>query len=343
MAFRMLNLASYFAIAAGACAVMRPPHLIVAATDPPVLGMLGAWLKRRWNCGLVYNVRDLYPDIAEVNGMTSRSCLRLLAHANAQAFAAADRIIAVGHDMRERIIAKGVPRERISVIPDWADCRAIRPLERNRLRESFGGKFVVMYSGNLGLSQQLETVLEAASRLREDRRILFVLIGDGANKASLMRQAAARGLGNLRFMPCQPRERLAESLGAAGLHLIPLKGGAAGCVVPSKVYGIMAAARPFIAMMEPAAEVARLAFRYGIGEVIPPGDHLALAAAVAELTKNPERLNAMGRKARHVALSHFERRVITRRFGEELTNISCVREQLSIENAEEFRKIPKIA
>jgi colanic acid biosynthesis glycosyl transferase WcaI len=343
MAFRMLNLASYFAMAAAACAVMRPPDLIVAATDPPLLGMLGAWLKRRWNCGLVYNVRDLYPDIAAVNGLTSGSSLRLLDYANRQAFAAADRIIVVGHDMRERIIAKGVPCERIAVIPDWADCRAIRPLGRNRLRESFGGKFVVMYSGNLGLSQQLETVLEAASLLREDRRLLFVLIGEGARKAPLIREAAARGLTNVRFMPYQPREHLAESLGAADLHLIPLKAGAAGCVVPSKVYGIMAAARPFIAMMEPAAEVARIALRYDIGEVIPPGDHLALMAGMVELMENPGRLEAMGLQARKVALRHFERRVVTRRFGEELSRIPWAREQLSLASTEEFRKVPKIA
>jgi colanic acid biosynthesis glycosyl transferase WcaI len=131
-----------------------------------------------------------------------------------------DRIIVVGHDMRERLVAKGVAPELVTVIPDWADCTAIKPLRHNRLRNSFGGKFVVMYSGNLGLSQQLETVLAAADRLRGDQRILFVLIGEGARKASLMHDAAARGLPNIRFLPYQPRERLAESLGAADLHLI---------------------------------------------------------------------------------------------------------------------------
>ena len=129
-----------------------------------------------------------------------------------------------------------------------------------------------MYSGNLGLSQQFETVLAAAERLRDDQRILFVLIGEGARKTGLMHDAAARGLPNIRFLPYQPKERLAESLGAADFHLIPLKAGAAGCVVPSKVYGIMAASRPFIAMMEPTAEIARLAIRHDIGSVVPPGD-----------------------------------------------------------------------
>jgi glycosyltransferase involved in cell wall biosynthesis len=339
----MLNLGSYFAMAAAASTWIRRPDLIVAATDPPLLGLLGSRLKRRWNCRLAYNVRDLYPDIAAVNGsLRNQASLRLLAYANRHAFAAADRIIVVGHDMRERLLAKGVAPELVTVIPDWADCTAIKPLRHNRLRDSFGGKFVVMYSGNLGLSQQLETVLAAADRLRGDQRILFVLIGEGARKASLMHDAAARGLPNIRFLPYQPRERLAESLGAADLHLIPLKAGAAGCVVPSKVYGIMAAARPFVAMMEPAAEIARLAIRHDLGTVVPPGDDQALAAALLELMKSPDRTAAMGFNGRQLALRNFERKLVTRRFGEVLDGIAGD-EELAPASGAEFMKIPEMA
>lgn len=321
--FRLLNLGSYFALAAAASLTIERPDLIVAATDPPLLGLLGAWLKRRWSCRLAYNVRDLYPDIAQINdGMRNRPLLNLLAYANRKAFAAADRIIVLGDDMRERIAAKGVAPERITVVSDWVDCAAIKPVTRNPLRDSFGGKFVVMYSGNLGLSQQLETVIEAAGQLRNDAGLLFVLIGEGARKPWMMREVAARGLGNVRFLPYQPKERLAESLAAADLHLIPLKAGAAGCLVPSKVYGIMAASRPFVAMMEANSEVGQLALRHDIGSVVTPGDAWALTAVIRASREHPERLTLMGLKARQLALRCFDKKIVTRKFGEVMAEIA---------------------
>lgn len=322
---RILNLASYFALAAAASQAVARPDLIVAATDPPLLGLMGAWLKRRWDCPLVYNVRDLYPDIAYINGgVRSLSLLKLLEYANRQAFAAADCVIVLGNDMRDRIAAHGVAPDRIKVVTDWADCAALKPPARNPLRESFRGKFVVMYSGNLGLSQQLETVIAAAERLRDDSRILFVLAGEGARKASLEDWVAKHGLPNVRFLPCQPKERLAELLGAADIHLIPLKDGAAGCLVPSKAYGIMAAGRPFVAIMDAHAEIARLAARHDIGVVVRPGDDSALAAALQGLAIRPKDLALMGFKARQLALKSFDRTIVTRKFGEVLNSTARV-------------------
>src|SRR5262249_20606491 len=147
---------------------------------------------------------------------------------------------------------------RIAVTPDWVDCEQIRPLSSNAFRSEFGDKFVVMYSGNLGLSQQLDTVISAADRLRNDSRVLFAFIGEGARKKWLMDRAARLELPNVLFMTYRPKEKLAESLGAADVHLIPLAPGTGGCMVPSKVYGILAAGRPFVAIMEPSAEIARL-------------------------------------------------------------------------------------
>jgi putative colanic acid biosynthesis glycosyltransferase WcaI len=322
LALRMLNLGSYFTLAAAASRMIERPDLIVAATDPPLLGLLGASLKRRWGCPLAYNVRDLYPDIAQINGgLRNRRLLEFLDYANRRAFAAADGVIALGNDMRDRIIAKGVAPERITVVTDWVDCAVIRPLIANPLRDSFGDKFVVMYSGNLGLSQQLETVLAAAERLRNDRNLLFVMAGEGARKSWLMNQATARRLTNVRFLPYQPKERLAESLGAADVHLIPLKAGAAGCLVPSKVYGIMAASRPFVAVIDSDSDVARMAERHDIGLVVQPGDDGALAAAIKELASRPDELSLMGLKARQLALRCFDRKIVTRKFGEVLSEM----------------------
>ncbi len=320
---RLINLATYFACAALSTFGVERPDVIVAETDPPLLGALGAILKRRWRCRLVYNVRDLYPDIAIVNGgVRSRVLLELLARANRIGFERADLIITLGQDMAERIVRQGVPRSKVAVAPDWADCARIFPLASSPLRQSLGERFVVMYSGNLGLSQQLETVLAAANRLRGDPRILFVLVGEGARKEWLIGQANAMGLANVAFLPYQPREKLAESLSAADLHLVALAPGAAGCGVPSKIYGILAAGRPFVAVMEDEAEAARIARDHSVGLVVAPGDAEGLAATIAGAAGNLQELRAMGARARRLAEQKYDRAVATRKFDALLASLA---------------------
>lgn len=324
LAGRLVNLGTYYLLAAIVAFRLPRPDVIVAETDPPLLGALAAVLKRRWGCRLVYNVRDLYPDIAEVTGgVRSPFLLDLLRRGNDYAYQRSDLIVTLGHDMARRIVDKGVPPDKVVVVPDWVDCGRIRPLDSNPFGRSFGDKFVVMYSGNIGLSQQLETVLEAADRLRADERILFAIIGEGARKKWLQERARAMGLTNVTFMPYQPLEKLGESLSAADLHLIPLAAGAAGCLVPSKIYGILAAGRPFIAMMEESAEVAQIARDDAVGFVVLPGSVEALSGAIREAVDSPERLRQMGARARRLAEMRFDRIKVTRMFGSMLTGITA--------------------
>jgi colanic acid biosynthesis glycosyl transferase WcaI len=323
LAGRLVNLGTYYLLAAIVAFRLPRPDVIVAETDPPLLGALAAVLKRRWGCRLIYNVRDLYPDIAEVTGgVRSPFLLELLRRGNDYAYERADLIVTLGHDMAQRIIDKGVPSSKVVVVPDWVDCGRIRPLDSNPFRRSFGDKFVVMYSGNMGLSQQLDGVLEAADRLRDDQRILFALIGEGARKKWLEERARAMGLPNVIFLPYQPLENLSQSLSAADLHLIPIAPGAAGCLVPSKIYGILAAGRPFIAMMEENAEVAQIAREDAVGFVVRPGDVDALIGAIREAVEAPEHLKQMGVRARRLAEQRFDRIKVTGMFGSMLAGVA---------------------
>jgi colanic acid biosynthesis glycosyl transferase WcaI len=318
----LLNLGTYYALAGVAAMWSKRPDIVIAETDPPLLGVLGALLKWRWNCQLVYNVRDLYPDIAIANGaLKSRFLLGLLERANRLSYRSADCVIVLGEDMRQRLLAKGVAPEKIALVPDWVDCGSIRPMTSSRFRSQFGQSFVVMYSGNLGLSQQLETVLDAAALLRDESAIRFVLIGEGARKQWLVDRARQLGLRNVDFLPYRPREELAESLSAGDLHLVPLFPGAAGCVVPSKIYGILAAGRPFVAIMEDSAEIARLARENSVGFVVQPGDAAALARTIRQAAAEPAELAAMGVRARQLAEQRFDRNIATRRFAEVLGSV----------------------
>ncbi|MGO9058220.1 MAG: glycosyltransferase family 4 protein [Candidatus Binataceae bacterium] len=322
LSMRMLNLASYYSLAALACLGLSRPDLIVANTDPPLLGALGTALKKKWGCQLVYNVRDLFPDIAYVNGgVKSSLLLKLLEKANQSAFRNADLVVVLGRDMASRVAAKDVPKAKIAVIPDWVDCAKIVPPVSNEFRADFGDKFVVMYSGNLGLSQQLETVLDTAERFREDARVVFAMIGEGARKKWLQAQACERNLTNVRFYTYRPKDKLTESLSAADIHLVPMAPGAIGCMVPSKLYGILAVGRPFIAMMEPMAEVAQLAIEHSVGFVTAPGDSVVLENAIKAALARPTELKRMGERARRLAEERFDRKIVTRQYSEMLESV----------------------
>ena len=311
---RLLNLAVYFGLATIA-ALRERPDVIVAETDPPLLGLLAAIVARIHRCRFVYYCQDLFPDIAEATGgLKSHFLLSILSRANTLAYRRADAIVVLANDMADRLCRKGVPTDRIVVAPNWIDCGKVRPHNSQMTFREFG-HFVVMYAGNLGLSQSLETVLEAAHLMRNDSRVKFVLVGDGARRSWLQGEARSRQLSNVEFVAHQAPVAMSEVLATANLHLIPLVAGAAGCLVPSKVYGILAAGRPFVAMMEDDAEVARLASDFKVGFVTPPGDPVRLARAITEALEDPSRLNEMGRRARLLAENRFDRRDVTRRFA----------------------------
>ncbi|MFN8625540.1 MAG: glycosyltransferase family 4 protein [Candidatus Binatia bacterium] len=181
---RLLNLGSYYALAAVAALRSARPDVVVAETDPPLLGLLAVLLRARWHCRFVYYCQDIYPDIAEVTGgIRNRPLLALLRWAIRLAYRKADLIVVLGEDIRRRLIDKGVPAARIAVVPNWVDCNVIHPLSQNGFRTQFGNRFVVMYSGNLGLSQQLKSVLEAARRLRDDDGLVFAALARGSDHA----------------------------------------------------------------------------------------------------------------------------------------------------------------
>jgi len=269
----------------------------------------------------------LYPDVAQANGgIKSRFLLGLLKWANDFAYAGADSVIVLGEDMRRLVLSKGVAAAKVTVVANNVDCRKMHPIEPNSFRAQWAGKFIVMYSGNLGLSQQLETVLDAAARLRDDKRILFLLVGEGVRKQWLQERAQTLGLRNVEFRPYQPKDRLAESLSAADLHLIPLLRAATGAIVPSKIYGILAVGRPYVAMMDEAAEAARLVQEYSIGFVVPPGDAEALAETVKRAADDPEDLRRKGQRARGLAEEQFDRGIIARKYDEVLASVRPVGE-----------------
>ncbi len=321
---RVLGLSGYLVLAAWSAFTHRRPDAVVVETDPPVLGALGALLKAWHRCGLVYYLQDLYPEVGLTLGKLRPGPLTwLLRWATQFGLRHADRVVVLGEDMRRRVLDRGISADKIVIVPNWVDVHKVRPLEGpNRLRTAwqFDGQFVVMYSGNLGLSQNLEQILSAARELQTEP-VHFLFVGEGGAKARLEARAAEWSLANVSFRPYQPKKALSESLGVADVHLIPLQKGLAGCIVPSKLYGILAAGKPYVAAVDADSEVARITDAERTGVVIPPDSPLDLVAAVRWCLTHRDELAAMGRRGRQVAEANFDRGIATGRFAEVLLDV----------------------
>jgi glycosyltransferase involved in cell wall biosynthesis len=324
---RVFGLSGYLLLAAWSAFTERRPDVIVTETDPPVLGALGALLKAWHRCGFVYYLQDLYPEVGLTLGRLRPGPLTwFLRWATQFGLRHADRIVVLGEDMRQRVRDRGIDSDKIVIVPNWVDVGSVRPVVGdNALRKSWNldGQFVVMYSGNLGLSQNLDQILVAARQL-QGQPVRFLFVGEGGAKARLEAQATAWGLDNVSFRPYQPKEMLSESLGVADIHLIPLQKGLAGCIVPSKLYGILAAGKPYIAAVDADSEVARITAENHTGLVIPPDSAPELVAAIQWCLSHPEETALMGQRGRRLAETSFDRPIATARF-EDVVRSACPR------------------
>jgi glycosyltransferase involved in cell wall biosynthesis len=222
--------------------------------------------------------------------------------------------------MAKRLIAQGQGRHRIRVIPNWADGEAIFPVAADanpfRAEHALDGRFVVMYSGNIGVGHELDTFAEAAMQLEHERpEVLFLFVGDGNRRAELERRV--RGLGNVRFLPYQPRDRLSESLSAADVHLVSLRRGLEGLIVPSKLYAALAVGRPVL-YVGPEGDQRTLISDEGVGSSVSPGQAKELALAIARYADDRELWRAAGERARRLLERCYERKGATRRWREVL-------------------------
>ncbi len=322
---RAANYASYFAAAVFASRHVVRPDVVVALTDPPIIGLAALRTARRARVPFVYLCEDIFPEVAALlEDFHNPHLNRGLDLINRYLLREADAIVALGERMRARLVdEKGADPSRIHVIPNWSDCEAIVPGDKDNeftRAHGLGDRFVFMHSGNVGLSQNLDVLIEAADRLRGKDRLAILIVGEGTKRQALEREAARRALPNVRFLTYQPKALLHESFAAADAFLVSLKRGIEGYIVPSKLYGILAAGRPFVAAVDSSCEVAAIARDHHCGVLAEPGDPDDLAAKIAALYDDPSAVRAMGRNARRAALQ-FDRRIAVQTYDDLLKRV----------------------
>ncbi len=325
---RLINLLSFTRAASNYLRRTRlAADVVISETDPFLLPIVGAAHASRVGARFVSYLQDIYPDVAEAIGKVKpgivtnqiRSRLR-------KAYQAADRVIVLGSCMGERLESAPwlIDRNKISVLPNWANCDTIVPVDPAQnaflADNQLQGKFVVMHSGNMGLTQRLDVLIDATTDPAWPDDAMLLLVGDGAARSDLQSQAAAMSASRVRFLPYQPRETLAHSLSAADIHVVSMHENIAGCLCPSKLYGILAASRPVLAVASPETDLCRCVTRHQLGWCCPPGDRQAIAKTVA-VSRDDELRSAAGCRARQVAESHYDRKVVTEAFSQMIAEV----------------------
>jgi colanic acid biosynthesis glycosyl transferase WcaI len=301
---RCCNYLSYLALAAPRAIWIRA-DIVLAMTDPPIAGIAGAIVAKITRRPFVYNIRDMYPDMA-VGGDIVRPGLaaRIWERMHRWALRNAAKIIVLGDDMGARIIRKGIDPSRVVVVRDGITAPSeLPPPEHPVSQEIRGGfKFVALHAGNLGFYGAWDTLIEAARQLSADENdagIGIIFVGEGAQKARMV--AAAANTSAVGFLPFRPASEIPFVLGAGDIHIVTVKRGLEGVIVPSKLYPILAAGKPVLVVSTPLTDAASIVTKAGCGVVVDPGDPTGVAAAIRELAANPERIAEMGRRARAIA------------------------------------------
>lgn len=304
-------------------------HDVVMAMSPPIFLGDAAWLAaRRWRVPFVFNVQDIFPDIAmELGALTGERVIRLARLHERSLYRRADAVTVLSEDQAKNVRAKlGAERSRVRsrsgngsgnepgnesgnesgnkvrVIHNFVDLQRICPTEReNTYRRAHGltGKTVVMYSGNVGLSQSFDLIRAAADKWSGDPNVAFVINGEGAARPQVDSWAAP--LDNVTVVDFGPRSEIRSILGAADLHLVLLRSGLARSSTPSKLYSILAAGRPVLASIDEGSEVSSVIKEHELGRAVPPEDEWAFCRTLEQMLSRPDELAAMGERGRSFA------------------------------------------
>jgi colanic acid biosynthesis glycosyl transferase WcaI len=322
---RGLNYLTYLIQSVRTGLVQEPPDVVLCMTDPPVIANVASYVARRFGVPLVVVSQDVFPEVAvELRRLESPLLIKLLGAAVRAYLKRADRVVAIGETMAKRLEQKGARSDRLRVIPNWVNADELVPMPRdNEWAREHGlvDKFVVMHSGNVGHAQNLDALVRSATFLRDLDNLVILIIGSGARHHEIVRLARTLDAESVRFMPYQPRGRLAAVLSTGDIHFVGLAPGLAGYVVPSRLYGILSVGRPVIASADGESETSALVRSVGCGVVVPPSRPELLTAFIRQAHAGELDLTEMGHRSRSYALAEATRQVAHDRYRAVLSEL----------------------
>ena len=296
-------------------------------STPPIQGLKMPFIKLFRRKPIVYNAQDIFPDSLVGTGLTRKGSLiwRIGRVVEKITYKYADKIIVISEDFRKNLLAKGVPEEKIEVVYNWVDENAVTyvPRSENKLFEKYGlnpEKFYVTYNGNIGLTQNMDMLLEAAEDLADNNDIQFVLVGNGAYLDKVKEIIAARNLRNIHLLPFQPYEDIAQVFSLGDVSIVISKAGVGANSVPSKTWSIMSASRPVLASFD-ENELKTIIESTNSGIFTKAGDKDAFVAAIKKLYGDRELCEKMGKNGRQFVLSNLTKATGTKRYVEIIKSV----------------------
>ncbi len=285
---------------------------VFAVSTPPTQGLLAGCLGKKLKCPVIYSLQDVFPDSLVTTGLaTERSFLCKLGRMlEEKTYRMADEIITISDDMKQNLLSKEVPAQKIHMIHNWIDTNVVVPVssEENQLAKELGlsvGTFRVVYAGNLGLAQGIDTLIEAAKITADDPEIEYLIFGAGVAEEELKRQA--QGMEQVHFFPLQSVERVSEVYSLGDCSAVLCRAGTGGAGVPSKTWSIMACERPVLVSFD-ESELTRIVKEHGLGLCATADDAKALSEQIRRMKADIEATKRMGRHARAYVEKYAERR-----------------------------------
>jgi colanic acid biosynthesis glycosyl transferase WcaI len=309
---RALNYGTFSATAFWGGIAAGRPDIIFSYSPPLTLGLSVYALARIFHIPWVLRVEDMYPEAAIVSGvLTNQKAIRFFSSLERFLYRKADHVSLISEGFRKNLLEKGVPSRKLSVEPVWVDSDSVFPQPKeNRFREKFGltGKFVILYAGNLGITSDLETVLEAARMMNHQTEIVFLFVGEGVMKEKIQKKTAKLNLKQVRFLPFQAREIFSEMMAAADLGLVTINSASARFSLPSKAFSVMASGRPILGVSPINSELEELILGNHCGVNSSPNHPGDLVENILELKNNPETARMMALAGREAVVSHYSRK-----------------------------------
>lgn len=317
---RALNYLSFTVLSVFA-ALLSGSADVILCVNPPITTGLSAWIVAAFmRKPMVLNIQDVWPDcVVLVGQLKNRWFILASSFLEKFLYRVASRVVVISPGMRQNLIRKGVPPNKIETLPNWADVERIQPLPQENefyRRHGLNGRFVVLFAGNHGYVSALETVVEAAHILRDEPNLLFLFVGEGNVKSSLASRVCELDLKNVRFLTTQPAETLPEVLASADVSLVTLRGTLGELNVPSKTYSIMASARPILAAVPRDSEVANLISEAHCGLWVAPDEPLSIAQGIRQIIADAEKYKEGGMNGRRYVEKHYKRSLLTTRYHE---------------------------
>ena len=302
--------------------------VIFVQSTPPTQGALGAILKIIKRVPLVYNLQDIFPESLVTTGLTSQSSLlwRLGRMIEKFTYQYVDKVIVISEGFRRNLLSKGVYEDKIVVIPNWVDENVVSPIQRehNMMFEKYNldsRKFYISHCGNIGLTQNMDMLIDVAEDLKEHKDIGFLLIGDGAYKKAVQDKISQKDLTNVQIIPFQPYEYISHVFSAGEVGVVISKASVGQSSIPSKTWSIMSAERAVLASFDQNSELASIITSHRCGICVSPEDRIALKNAILNLYNNRINLKNMGTNGRKYIIENLTREKGTSRYIEAIRNV----------------------